>query len=449
MQKNTIIVALIILFKLLSISNFAQDKTIDQIVAIIGTNIVLKSEIELNYWQNLAQGITSEGDMKCDILENILIDKLMVAEAELDTNIIVTDNQINQHLDMRIQYFLQHLGSEREVENHFKKSIVQLKSELKDAIRENILSDQMRTKIVANIKVTPSEVRHYYRSLPDDQKPKVNTQYEYAQIMLIPPISDDEDNRIKDELRKLKKRIEDGENFSMFAVLYSECASSRDGGDLGFFGRAAMDPAFSASAFNLKPGQTSNVVRSEMGYHIIQMLERRGDQVRARHILMKPKVEIEIKEKSVHLMDSLVNEIRKEKISFSDAAMRYSHDRNSRNNGGTVVNPQTMSSRFEPNMLEADVSRVLSRLKINEISDPFISIDNKQREVVIVVRLINKIDAHVATISDDYPLLSEIYLRKKQEETVMQWVAERQAKTYIRIDDTYRNCDFSFKNWIK
>lgn len=449
MQNIRFFIIILIIVNCISFGTFAQDKNIDQIVAIIGSNIIMKSEIESINLQNMAQGITSEGDMRCDILENLLIEKLMVAEAELDTNIIITDNQVNQQLDMRIQYFLQHLGSEKEVENYFKKPIVQLKSDLNDVIRDEILSSQMKAKIIENAKVTPSEVRYYYRNLPEDEKPKVNTQYEYAQITLIPAISDEEDIRIKDELRKLKKRAEDGENFAMFAVLYSECPSAKDGGDLGFFGRAAMDPAFSAVAFNLKPNQISNVVRSEFGYHIIQLLERRGDQIRCRHILLKPKVEAETKEKSMAIMDSLVNAIRKEKITFTDAAMRNSHDINSRNSGGVVVNPSTMSSRFEPSMLQPDVSKILSNLKINEISDPFITIDEKQREVIKIVKLNNKIDAHTATISEDYPLLSELYLQKKQDEIIKSWISERQAKTYIRIDDTYRNCDYKFANWIK
>lgn len=235
----------------------------------------------------------------------------------------------------------------------------------------------------------------------------------------------------------------------MFAVLYSECPSSREGGDLGFFGRAAMDPEFSAVAFNLKPGQVSNVVRSEFGYHIIQMMDRRGDQIRCKHILMKPKINIDTKQKSIEIMDSLVTAIRKDKIAFNDAAMRYSHDKSSRNNGGTVVNPATMSSKFEPSTLKPNVSKILSNLKIGEISDPFIAINDKDREVVTTVKLINKIVAHQANISEDYPLLSEIFQKKKQEDTIMEWVSEKQSKTYIRIDETYQNCDFRFANWIK
>lgn len=449
MQNSKIIVPLFLLLNLFSFQIMAQDKIIDQIVAIIGSNIILKSDIESINLQNQAQGITSEGDMKCDILENLLIDKLMVAEAELDTNIIVTDNQINQQLNVRIDYFLQHLGSEKEVESYFKKPIVQLKSELKDVIRNEILSGQMKNKLIEKIKTTPSEVRYYYRNLPDDQKPKINTQYEYAQITAIPVVSEAEDIRIKDELRAIKKRVEDGENFAMFAVLYSEDPGASNGGDLGYFGKTTMDPAFSEAAFNLKPGQISNVVKSDFGYHIIQMVDRKGEKVRCRHIIMKPKIDIEAKEKIIASMDSLVNSIRKGEISFADAALRYSNDKNSRNNGGIVIHPMTMSSKFEPNMLPPDVSKVIDKLNINEISKPFISIDDKHREVIQCVKLINKVDAHVANLTEDYPLISEMFLQKKQEDAILEWISERQSKTYIRIDDTYANCSFKFKNWIK
>lgn len=450
MRNSKISVALFLFLTSFSLQILAQDKIIDQIVAVIGSNVIMKSDIENMALQNQAQGITSEGDMKCDILEQMLVDKLMVAEAELDTNIIVTDNQINQQLDARIEYFTQHLGSEKEVENYFKKPIVQLKSDLHDIIRNEILSSQMKNKLIENIKVTPSEVRYYYRNLTEDEKTKINTQYEYAQINAIPVVSEEEENRIKEELRSIKKRVEDGENFAMFAVLYSEePGSAKSGGDLGYFGRNVMDPAFSAAAFNLKPGQVSNVVKSEFGYHIIQMVDRKGDKIRCRHIIMKAKVSAETKEKILHQLDSLVNSVRKGEISFSDAAMRYSDDKNSRNNGGNVVNPMTMSSKFEASALPPDVSKVLDKLKINEISDPFISVDEKQREVIQVVKLVDKIDAHAANLSEDYPMLSEMFLQKKQEDAIMQWIAERQSKTYIRIDDTYANCSFKFKNWIK
>jgi len=449
MKINKIVVVVFVLCVTLSDNLFAQDKIVDQIVAVVGSNVILKSEIEAAYLQNQAQGMTSDGDMKCEILENLMIEKLMVAEAELDTLIEVTDNQINQQLDMRIQYFIQHLGSEKEVENYFKKPIVQLKSELKDIIHNELLSNQMKSKVVENVTVTPSEVRYFFKNLPEDQIPVVNAQYEYAQITLIPAITEAEESVIKEKLRDFKRRAEAGENFSMFAVLYSECPSSKNGGDLGLFGKATMDPAFSAAAFALKPGQISNVVKSEAGYHIIQMNDRMGDKIRCKHILLKPKVKIEEKERLMTTLDSIANLVRKNDISFDDASMRYSMDKNSRNNGGLVVHPGTMSSKFDLEMLPPDISKVLTKLNINEISAPFFSTDETGKDVVVLVKLINKSEAHKANISEDYQLISDNYLEYKKNETIQTWISKRQSKTYIRIDDTFLNCEFKFKNWKK
>lgn len=449
MCKYRFLSAIFVLLSVISFNVTAQDKIIDQIVAVIGSNVILKSEIEAIYLQNQAQGITSEGDMKCEILEKLLIEKLMVAEAEMDTLIIVTDNQVNQQMDARIQYFVQHLGSEKEVENYFKKPIVKLKSELKDVIHNEILSSQMNNKIIDKIKVTPSEVRYFYKNLPEEEMPLINTQYEYSQITIIPSISETEENKIKDQLRELKRRAEEGENFSMFAVLYSECPSAKNGGDLGYFGKATMDPAFSAAAFALRPGQISNVVKSEAGYHIIKMEDRLGEKIKCRHILLKPKVSAEVKEKSFFLLDSIATEIRKGNLKFEEAAYRFSMDKNSRNNGGMVINPNDLSSKFEIGMLKPEISKVLTNLEINEISKPFTSIDQNGRDVIQIVKLLNKVESHKANLNEDYQLISELFLEKKRNDAIENWIGQRQSKTYIRIDDTYLNCDFKFKNWIK
>ncbi len=449
MCKYKFLTAIVVLLSVISYNVKAQDKIIDQIVGIIGSNVILKSEIEAIYLQNQAQGITSEGDMKCEILERLLIEKLMVAEAEMDTLIVVTDNQVNQQMDARIQYFIQHLGSEKEVENYFKKPIVKLKSELKDVIHNEILSSQMNSKIIDKIKATPSEVRYFYKNLSEEEMPLINTQYEYSQITIIPSISETEENKIKDQLRELKRRAEEGENFSMFAVLYSECPSAKNGGDLGYFGKATMDPAFSAAAFALRPGQISNVVKSEAGYHIIKMEDRLGERIKCRHILLKPKVSAEVKEKSITKLDSLATEIRKGNLKFDEAAYRFSMDKNSRNNGGMVINPNDLSSKFEIGMLNPEISKVLTKLEINEISKPFISIDQNGRDIIQIVKLLNKVESHKANLNEDYQLISEKFLEKKRNDAIEEWISQRQSKTYIRIDDTYLNCDFKFKNWIK
>jgi peptidyl-prolyl cis-trans isomerase SurA len=452
MKQNKVLrIGLIALVSvLITGSLFAQDKVVDQIVAIVGGNIVLKSDIEKMYMDQQAQGVTSDGDMKCEILENFLIDKLLVAEAELDTLIEVTDSQVNQQMDGQIQMYIAHFGSERAVENFFKKPIADIRAEMRLVIRDQLMSSQMRNKIVQDITVTPSEVRQFYRSLPEDEIPMIPTQYEYAQITMRPEIELEEENRVKAELREIKRRIESGSSFAAMAVMYSEGPSASNGGEIGYQGRAQLDPEYASAAFNLKGDRISNVVESEFGYHIIQLIDRRADKVNTRHILMTPKVSIEAKELAVNRLDSLANLIRKEEITFAQAAARFSSDKNTRNNGGLVINPNTLSSKFTVEELEGNVSKVISNLRIGEISDPFETIDRESRQsVYTIVKLVDKIEGHKANLQNDYQHIADLFLAKKREDALLKWIADKQAQTYIRIDQTYANCNFEFNNWMK
>jgi peptidyl-prolyl cis-trans isomerase SurA len=452
MKQNKVLeIGLIFLFSIITASSlFAQDKVVDQIVAVVGGNIVLKSDIEKMYMDQQAQGVTTDGDMKCEILENFLIDKLLVAEAELDTLIEVTDSQVNQQMDGQIQMYVAHFGSERAVENFFKKPIAEIRAEMQLVIRDQLLSSQMRNKIVQDITVTPSEVRQFYRGLTEDEIPTIPTQYEYAQITMRPEIELEEENRVKAELRELKRRIEAGSSFAAMAVMYSEGPSANNGGEIGYQGRAELDPEYAAAAFNLKGDKISNVVESEFGYHIIQLIDRRADKVNTRHILMTPKVSIEAKELAVSRLDSLANLIRKEEITFAQAAARFSSDKNTRNNGGLAINPNTLSSKFTVEELDGNISKVISNLRIGEISDAFETIDRESRQSVYsIVKLVDKIEGHKADLQNDYQHLADLFLAKKREKELQQWIADKQDQTYIRIDQTYANCNFEFNNWLK
>ncbi len=430
---------------------FAQDKIVDQIVAVVGGNIILKSDVEDMNINQQAQGITSDGDMKCEILENLLIDKLLIAEAELDTLIEVTDNEVNQQMDGQLQSYIQHFGSEKAVEAYFKKPIAYIRSQMQEGIRNQLFSSKMRNKIVQDVKVTPSEVRLNYRNLKDEEIPNIPTQYEYAQITMQPQVSMEEENRVKSRLREIKEQIEKGNtSFATMAVLYSEGPSAKDGGEIGYLGRGQLDPAYAAVAFNLKGDRISNVVKSAFGYHIIQLVDKKGEKVNTRHILMKPKISVEAKEEAYNRMDSLANIIRKNEVPFEQAAMMISADKNTRNNGGMAINPNTMSSKFSVEELDPDVSKVLTKMNLNEISKPFETVDlETQQTVYKVVKLINKIDGHKANLQNDYQQLADMYLAKKKEQVLRDWIAERQKQTYIRIDETYANCNFKFDNWIK
>ena len=430
----------------------AQDKVVDQIVAVVGKNIIMKSDIEAMYQQEQAKGTTTDGDMKCEILENLLVEKLLLAEAELDTTITVSDSQLNQNLDQRIQYYITHLGSEKEVEAYFKKSIVDIKADLQDVIKNSQMTQQMQEKILDKVKVTPSEVRLYFKNLPAADVPQIDAQVEYAQITVQPLISLEEEDRIKSTLRELKRRIESGESsFAPLAVLYSEdLGSARNGGELDYTGRGSLDPAYAAAAFNLKGDKISNVVKSEFGYHIIQVMDRKGEQIKTRHILMIPKPSAKSMEKAFGQIDSIADFIRKGTILFKDAALRYSYDKDSRNNGGTVINPETGESKWKMSELDPDVSKVIAKMNVNEISKPIKTIDPKNQQTIYkIIKLINKNNAHKANLRDDYVELSNVYMASKKEKTLDEWVRDKQAGTYVHIDDSYLNCNFKYKGWVK
>jgi peptidyl-prolyl cis-trans isomerase SurA len=308
----------------------------------------------------------------------------------------------------------------------------------------------MREKIVKDVTVTPSEVRYNFRNLKTEEIPTIPTQYEYAQITFQPVIDVEEDNRIKSRLREIKKRIEDGSSFATMAVLYSECPSAKDGGVIGYSGRAELDPAYAAVAFNMKDDKVSNVVRSAFGYHIIQLVDKRGDKVNTRHVLMKPKVSVEAKEVAYNRLDSLAKMIRNNEIKFEEAAQIFSFDKNTRNNSGTVINPNTMSSKFSVEELDPEVSKVITKMNLNEVSAPFESIDKEtQLTVYKIIKVIKKTESHKADLQNDYQKLAEMYLAKKREGIFNDWINKQQSETYIRIDQTYANCNFNFNSWIK
>lgn len=451
MLKN-VIKSVLVLGTIISgqtISN-AQDKVVDQIVAVVGSNPILKSDIETQAIQMQAQGVTTQGDAKCEILEQLLEQKLLLAEAELDTLITVTDNQINQQMDRRMNYFIENIGSEKEVEKYFNKPINQLKAEMSETIKESLKTEQMQAKIISKVTATPSEVRQYFRQLPSKEIPEVGSQLEYAQITVLPAITEKEDLEVKAKLRDFKKRVENGDNFATLAIMYSEDPeSARNGGEMDYVGRAMLDQAFANEAFNLKPNQVSKVVKSEFGYHIIQLIDRKGEKIKCRHILIRPKVDPKELELAKNKIDSIADFVRKAKLTWEQATYLYSSDKSTRNNGGLVTSQRTGSSKFEVAELDPDVSKVITEMNIGETSRPFMTVDDKQRQVYKTVKLINKTKAHQANIQEDYQNLSEMFLTKKKEETYRKWIAKQQAKTYIHVDDSYANCNFKLKSWKK
>ena len=428
----------------------AQDKVIDQIVAVVGSNPILKSDIETQAIQQQAQGVTSQGDAKCEILEQLLEQKLLLAEADLDTMIIVSDNQINQQMDRRMNYFIENIGSEKEVEKYFSKSIVQLKAEMSESIKEQLKTEQMQTKIMQKVTVTPSEVRQYFRQLSAKDVPEIGSQLEYAQITMLPVITEKEDLEVKAKLRDFKKRVENGDNFATLAIMYSEDpGSARNGGEMDYVGRAMLDQAFATEAFNLKPNQVSKVVRSEFGYHIIQLIDRKGEKIKCRHILIRAKIDPKELTNAKNRIDSIADFVRSGKMTWEQACYLYSSDKNTRNNGGLVTSQHNGSSKFEVAELDPDVSKVITTMNIGETSRPFLTVDDKQRQVYKIVKLNNKTKTHKANLQEDYQKLSEMFMAKKKDDNYRKWIAKQQSKTYIHVDDSYANCNFKLKSWKK
>jgi peptidyl-prolyl cis-trans isomerase SurA len=309
----------------------------------------------------------------------------------------------------------------------------------------------MQSKIATDVRVSPAEVKKFYSDIPKDSLPLIPTEYELLQIVKFPIVTREEKNKIKDRLNELRERIVKGEKFSTLAILYSEdVVSAKNGGELGLTNKSDLVPEFSAVAFNLQPGEVSKVVETEFGFHIIQLIERKGDQINVRHILMTPKTSASARAKTKFFLDSLSTKIRLDTLKFSQAALLYSEDENTRNNGGLMVNPYTGDSKFETKYLDPATNYVLknSSLKVGEISEP-IDTKEKAKDAYKIILLKSKTEAHVANLEKDYKKIQDMALEKKKSELVDNWVKNKQKETYIHLDNSYKNCSFRFKNWLK
>jgi peptidyl-prolyl cis-trans isomerase SurA len=439
-----------ILFSLLAIVSNAQDKKIiDQIVATIGRQAILQSDIESQAIQMRAQGYYTSGDLECEVFEELLFSKLLVNQAILDS-IEVNDSEINSEMERRLNYFINQIGSEEKLEEYYKKSIADIKEEFRGIIKDQMLGQKMQQKITADLKVTPQEVKAYFKNIPDDSLPIVNMEFEMEQISVNPKIDELEILRIKDKLREFKDRITKGESFATLAVFYSEDpGSATRGGELGFVSRGDLVPEFSAVAFNLKEGEVSKIVKTEYGYHIIQLVEKKGERINVRHILMKPKINPEEKKKARQRLDSVRTEIINKEITFKEGCWKFSEDEDTRLNGGIIINPQTGNSKWEAGQLEPKLANAIQNLKVGEISAPFEAEDATGKTVYKIVLLKNKTEAHKANLTDDYQRIQDLALEKKKAEFVEEWVSKKVKNTYLRIDDDYKNCPFKNPVWKK
>ena len=427
---------------------FSQDKVIDQIIAIVGNNYILKSDIEGQFVQ-MEKTYNKEEDLKCVILEGLLHQSLLLHRADLDS-VVVTDKEIDSQIERKIKMFISQAGSEKRLEESIGKTISEIKILLRESLKKQMLAEKMMDKLTGSIKVTPSEVRQFFKEMPSDSIPLVNEEIEYEQIVLYPTITEKEKLAVKAKLNELRERVLKGDKFSTLAVLYSEDAqSATKGGELGFLGRGDLVPEFSAVAFKLKDGEVSKIIETEFGFHIIQLIERRGEQINVRHILISPKVDPVSAVYCRRKLDSILKVIKADSIKFNKAAEKYSKDIETSLNGGLAVNPYTNNSRFDLEQLDATTSYWIKKLKDGETSNPFEFTDDKAKKCYKIVRLKARYPSHKANLTDDYQKIQEIAIAKKKQEIMTTWIEKEQKTTYVHIDNSYKNCNFTYKGWIK
>ena len=385
----------------------------------------------------------SASSIRCEILEDQLFRKLMLNQAELDS-IEVTDTQIESEMDYRIRYYLAQLGSQEKVEKYFNKTMAEIKDELRTIIRDQKMIEEVQRKIVDGVSATPSDVREFFSSIPSDSIPMVSAQYEIAELVKKPPITLDEKLEVKDRLYGLRSRILKGERFSTMALLYSEDpGSAKKGGELGFKGRGELVPEFEAAAFALKDGEISEVVETEYGYHIIQMIERRGDYVNVRHILLTVKVSPEALQQAYNELDSIANLIRNDSITFDEAVRQFS-DEDDKVNGGYLVNPNNGSTLFSAEDLDQQVSVVVNRLQVGEVSNPVPMKTKNGKDAYRLLIIKKKTTPHKANLKDDYALIQQWTMQKLRQDAINKWIEAKSSKAYVKIGDDYCGCDFQF-----
>jgi len=441
-----------ILLLIIGFNSFAQDdgEVIDQIIGIVGKNIIMQSDIENQYNQYIAQGVIYDGDLKCKILEDLLFQKLLLNQAQLDS-VEVSEAEINDNLDRRIRYFVSQIGSEEKLEEFYDKPIIEIKEEFKSLIKDQMLVERMQNKITADVKVTPSEIRKFYNGIPKDSLPKIETKYIFKQLVIKPSISEKEKLAVKEKLRGFKERIKNGTKFSTLAVMYSEDpGSAKKGGELGYVGRSDLVPEFAAVAFKLKsPGDISKIVESQYGFHIIQLIDRKGDKINVRHILIKPKVSFEELVKAKQEIDSIRNLIVKDSISFEDAVLKFSEDKDTKFNEGYVINQYTGNNEFFEEQIDPAIAYAIKNLHVGSITYPFKSKTFSDEDIYSIVKFDNKIEAHSASIQDDYKQVQEMCIADKKQKTIEEWVKNKVKSTYFRIDDSYSNCEVLKDIWLK
>ncbi len=436
-----------------SVTAFGQNNVIDEVVWVVGDEAILKSDVETARMDAQYNGRTFDGDPYCIIPEELAIQKLFLHQAEIDS-VMVTEQEIVGELDMRVNWLMDQIGSKEKLEEYYNKTMTQIREMIRENIRNEQTVRKMKGEIVGDVKIVPADVRRYFNSLPADSIPFIPTQVEVQIITQQPKIPQAEIERVKKTLRDFTERIEKGEiSFGALARLYSvDKVTARRGGESGDFqSKGMLVPEFANVVFNLTdPKKVSKVIETEYGYHIAQLIERRGDRINYRHILLRPEVEERELDASLNRLDSLAKDIRNGKFTFDEAAMYVSHDKDTRNNHGLMANPETRTARFEMQELaqvSQEIAKTVNEMNVGEVSEPFVMINRQGKEVCAIVKLKARIDGHKATIAEDYQRLKAVVQEKLGEEKLMKWIAQKQKTTYVRINDDWKKCDFKYPGW--
>ena len=446
-MKSKLIIGLLLLSSYL----MAQDNVIDEVIWIVGEEAILRSEVEEERLRAQYEGQPIPGDPYCVIPEQLAIQKLFLHQAELDS-IEVNESSVSSQVDMRMNYYISQIGSKEKMEEYFRKTSSEIREEMMTMVRNQMIIQQMQSKLTENISPTPAEVRRFYNSLPQDSIPMVPAQVEVQILSIEPQVPLEEVERIKARLREYTERVHSGNaDFGMLARLYSEdVESAKRGGELGFVGRGQLVSEFADVAFNLTdPKRVSRVVQTEYGYHIIQLLEKKGDRINCRHILLKPRVSYDDKQRAQTRLDSIRVQVVDSGMTFEEAVARFSEDKSTVMSGGIMTNNNTGASKFEYQELPPEVAKQIYALQEGEVSLPFVMMDRmKNKEICAIVKLRTKRDAHKANLVDDFQIIREMLADKLSTEAIDKWIRNKQKEIYVQIDQDWRGCDFQYPGWV-
>lgn len=440
---------LLVLLLFILTNNLLFSQTIDKIEAIIGSEILLTSDIENQYNQILSQGIIQTNNIKCDILDELLYQNLLIHHAKIDSTIEINEDEVNQEVNKRITFFESQLGSLNKVEEYFKRSIDNMKEELSIVVTDQLYTQKKQNIIINNVNITPNEVKDYLNSLENDDIPLIPTQLELSQLVILPKLSSEKKKSIKEKLDGFRKRIYSGEDFKVLATLYSDdVVSANNGGELGFMSRGELLPEFERAAFKLKDNEISEVVETKFGFHLIQIIERRGEQINARHILIKPKFNSSSIKMASDKISLIKNEIDSGLISFDDAVIKYSED-NSKNNSGLIINPSSGSTDFTFDELDPSIKYIVQNMNVGEITSPSLTkSDDGSQAAYRLIRLNNLVEEHKANITNDFNVLKGYALSDKKQKYIDKWIVDNINDTYIQINENFSSCS-CYNKWIK